>query len=72
MYFSVLNPLSSEYQSLEDLMHDLAQRTDGWSGAALHNLCQEAAMLSLRDKLDASHIEPKHFFMALERSFHVQ
>ena len=34
-----------------DFLADLAHRTENWSGAELENLCREAAMVTLRERL---------------------
>lgn len=34
----------------------IARRTAGLAGAALENLCREAALLALRERLDAPHV----------------
>jgi transitional endoplasmic reticulum ATPase len=44
----------------------IAQLTDGYSGADLENLCREAGMQALREKMeDIEFIEAKHFEYAL-------
>lgn len=44
----------------------LAERTQEYSGADLHNLCQEAALTAARQDLHAaSHVAMKHFEAAL-------
>ncbi|HUL38970.1 MAG TPA: CDC48 family AAA ATPase [Methanomassiliicoccales archaeon] len=44
----------------------LAERTDGFVGADLENLCREAAMIALREDKDAEIVEMKHFEAALK------
>ncbi|MBD3253909.1 MAG: CDC48 family AAA ATPase [Candidatus Lokiarchaeota archaeon] len=53
----------------EDIKLDrIAQATDGFSGADLENLCREAGMQAIREKLnDLDKIEEKHFKHALSR-----
>ncbi|GMF40899.1 unnamed protein product [Phytophthora fragariaefolia] len=44
---------------------DLAKRTSFFSGAELENLCREAALLALRESLDAEKVCKRHFEEAL-------
>src|SRR3990167_4298780 len=44
----------------------LADLTEGYSGADLEGVCREAAMLSLRENLEAKEVFTKHFEAALE------
>lgn len=39
--------------------------TDGYSGAEISAVCDEAALFALRDNIDARHIEWQHFEHAL-------
>ena len=54
-------PLSSNV-SLEDL----AEKTEGFSGADIEGLCREAAMLSLREDVKAKEVTMNHFESALK------
>jgi transitional endoplasmic reticulum ATPase len=45
----------------------LAKDTDGYTGADLESLAREAAMLSLRESLDAKIVTKKHFDLAMEK-----
>ncbi|MBI4360472.1 CDC48 family AAA ATPase [Candidatus Micrarchaeota archaeon] len=47
-----------------DVRH-LAKVTDGFSGADVEGLCREAAMVALRENVNAKVVEPKHFEKAL-------
>lgn len=47
-------------------LSDLAKRTQGYSGADLEGLCREAAMIALRENIEAREIDHKHFERALE------
>ncbi|MHA1654722.1 MAG: CDC48 family AAA ATPase [Candidatus Thorarchaeota archaeon] len=47
-------------------LEDLAEMTEGFSGADLENLCREAAMAAVRDDWKAKPVEMKHFEMALK------
>jgi len=53
----------------EDVKLDkIAQNTEGYSGADLENLCREAGMFAIREKMnELDKIELKHFEMALEK-----
>src|SRR3989338_5986543 len=44
----------------------LADLTEGYSGADLEGVCREAAMLALRENLEAKEVFTKHFEAALE------
>ena len=44
----------------------LVERTDGWSGADLGNLCREAGMLALRECREAQQVEWRHFTRAVD------
>ncbi|CAH0520983.1 unnamed protein product [Peronospora belbahrii] len=46
-------------------LFDLAKRTPYFSGAELENLCREAALLALRESLDAENVRMDHFNQAL-------
>ena len=45
----------------------LAKNTDGYVGADIEAVCREAAMLALRDNLEASEIPYKYFKDAIEK-----
>ena len=45
----------------------LAKQTDGYVGADIESVCREAAMLTLRDNLEASEIPNKYFKEAIEK-----
>lgn len=47
----------------------IALRTNGYSGALLENICREAAMLALRENIEASEVNQKHFMESLSLSF---
>ena len=55
-------PLASDV-SLEKL----AKQTDGYVGADIEAVCREAAMLTLRNNIDAENIPNKYFKEALEK-----
>ena len=49
-------------------LKNIAQNTVGYSGADLENVCREAGMQAIRDKMeDLEHIENKHFEFALSK-----
>ncbi|MBQ2652476.1 MAG: CDC48 family AAA ATPase [Methanobrevibacter sp.] len=45
----------------------LAKQTDGYVGADIESVCREAAMLTLRDNLEANEIPNKNFKEAIEK-----
>ncbi|MEM0492625.1 MAG: CDC48 family AAA ATPase [Candidatus Thermoplasmatota archaeon] len=47
-------------------LEDLAEITEGYSGADLEGLCREAAMIAIRKDINAKHVEKKHFEEALK------
>lgn len=53
----------------EDIKLDkIAQNTESYSGADLENLCREAGMFAIREKMnELDKIELKHFEMAMEK-----
>ncbi|MFX0170877.1 MAG: ATP-binding protein [Candidatus Hodarchaeota archaeon] len=52
---------------LEELLTDLAQRTQHFSGADLENLCREAVLASLRDDFDRRLVSNEHFEEAIAK-----
>ena len=46
---------------------ELAEKTDGYTGADLEAVAREAGMLALRESMDAEQIKKKHFDEALKR-----
>ena len=48
-------------------IHQLAQRTEGYVGADIEAVCREAAILALRDNMDAVEITAYYFEKALEK-----
>ena len=48
-------------------LQKLAQETEGYVGADIEAVCREAAMLTLRDNLEAEDIPKKYFQEALEK-----
>ena len=45
----------------------LAKNTEGYVGADIEAVCREAAMLSLRDNIEASEVSAKFFDEAMEK-----
>lgn len=45
----------------------IASTIDGFSGADIESLCREAAMLALREDMDADKVLAKHFRLALKK-----
>jgi transitional endoplasmic reticulum ATPase len=44
----------------------IVERTEGFVGADIENLCREAAMVALREQKDAEIVEMRHFEAALK------
>ncbi|MEK6892019.1 MAG: AAA family ATPase, partial [Nanoarchaeota archaeon] len=51
----------------EDLLSQLAKKTEGYVGADIEAVCREAAILTLREDIDSKEIFPKHFDKALDK-----
>ncbi|HDN83816.1 MAG TPA: AAA family ATPase, partial [Candidatus Altiarchaeales archaeon] len=51
----------------ERFLMELANRTDGYSGADIEAVCREAAMLALREDINAKVVERRHFEEALKK-----
>ena len=51
----------------EALLKDLSKKTDGYTGADLEAVCREAAMLALRESLEAKFVTEEHFNEALKK-----
>ena len=45
----------------------LAEKTQGYTGADLENLCREAALSALRENINTTKVASQHFKAALER-----
>jgi len=45
----------------------LAKASDGYVGADIEAVCREAAMLTLRDNLDADEVKMKYFNKAMDK-----
>jgi transitional endoplasmic reticulum ATPase len=48
-------------------LKEIAEKTEGFSGADLEALCREAAMNALRENIKAKFVEKKHFEEALKK-----
>jgi transitional endoplasmic reticulum ATPase len=55
-------PLSKDVK-----IEELAKRTDGFTGADIEGLVREAALLALRESMDAKEVKLKHFEEALKK-----
>jgi transitional endoplasmic reticulum ATPase len=51
-----------------DRLNELSTRTEGYSGADLENICREAGMAALRERMEEfEHVEFRHFEAALSK-----
>ena len=48
-------------------LKELAEKTEGFVGADLENLVREAAMIALRENLNAQQVKKSHFETAMEK-----
>ncbi len=48
-------------------LEELAKRTEGYAGADIESVCREAAIMALRENMEASSIESRHFEAALKK-----
>ena len=48
-------------------LKDLVDLTEGYSGAEIENICQEAGIKALEENLNATQITMEHFRMALAK-----
>ncbi|MDO8622750.1 MAG: CDC48 family AAA ATPase [archaeon] len=55
------------FSDKEKLIYSLAKRTDGFTGADLEALVREAALIALRESMDAKEVKLKHFEEALKK-----
>ena len=51
----------------EKLIKELVKKTDGYTGADIESICREAAMLSLREDIEAKEVKKKHFESAISK-----
>ncbi|MEJ2250427.1 MAG: CDC48 family AAA ATPase [Candidatus Lokiarchaeota archaeon] len=65
----ILNVHTKNMPLAEDVsLENIASQTDGFSGADLENLCREAGMQAIREKMEnLDVIEKRHFNQALEK-----
>jgi transitional endoplasmic reticulum ATPase len=47
-------------------LENLADETEGFSGADIEGICREAAMLALREDINASKVDKSHFIKAMK------
>ena len=51
----------------EKVVADMAEKTEGYTGADIEGLCREAAMLALREDIETKEITAKHFEKAMDK-----
>ncbi|MCX6749922.1 MAG: CDC48 family AAA ATPase [Candidatus Pacearchaeota archaeon] len=51
----------------ENLLKELLEKTEGYTGADIESLAREAALLSLRESIDAKFVTKRHFEDALKK-----
>jgi len=54
-------------ENKEKVIAELAEKTEGYTGADIEGLCREAAMLALREDKEAKIILKKHFEKAMDK-----
>lgn len=54
-------------QNKKELIAKLANKTEGYTGADIENLCREAGMLALRENIEATEVTEKHFDKAMDK-----
>ncbi len=52
------------FSDVSALAHTLAEESEGLSGADIQGVCQEAALLGLREDLERRHLRPRHVLQA--------
>jgi len=57
---------NSTFTPLHEFAETMADLSEGLSGADIQGLCQEAALLALREDLDRSYLLPRHVMEALD------
>ena len=55
-------PLAKEIK-----LSELAEKTESYTGADIEGVCREAAMLALREDIDAKNVKKKHFDDAIKK-----
>ena len=48
-------------------LEKLAEKTEGYTGADIEGICREAAMMALRENIEATTVELKHFEKAMKK-----
>jgi transitional endoplasmic reticulum ATPase len=48
-------------------LNKLAEETEGYTGADIESLAREAAIIALRDSIEANKVNRKHFELAMEK-----
>jgi transitional endoplasmic reticulum ATPase len=65
----ILNEIETpvtEKETPQQLIQELAEKTEGYVGADIEGVCREAAMIALRDNFNAMGIRKEHLLKALE------
>src|SRR3989338_11354442 len=57
----------SGIKTKDDLLTQLAKKTEGYVGADIEAICREGAILALREDINAKEIYPRHFEKALQK-----
>jgi len=51
----------------DNMLKELLEKTEGYTGADIESLAREAALLSLRESIDSKFVTKKHFEEALKK-----
>jgi len=54
-------------ENKEELVKQIAGKTEGYTGADIEGLCREAAMLALRENIEVKEVTLKHFEKAMDK-----
>ncbi|MEK6937960.1 MAG: AAA family ATPase, partial [Nanoarchaeota archaeon] len=59
-------PIKNKKELVAQFAQELAEKTEGYVGADIEGVCREAAMLALRENMNAKGIRKEHLLKALE------